>query len=285
MQINKQILLINELIRKKIYFSYCIINYNIKCLVFVLFIILLNCQVTSISLASDFQASDNKTDVTPTEKFNSKSTIIRIDTLINGEDIIPSSLNSNEAVQFTPEQDSAYFRALRANVTTGIRIWNDLQFSKYIWYEYSRAIKKSDVAIAMESLTSLPKEFLMPDPKEVVQREINIANSFYVPYVSTYNPQRAVATFEEIGKFFGVVEDVSPEITYRIEKQTYVEVVVYSISAVVIAKIFEGNQPSGIYKFTWNGRDDKGVKMPKGDYVAEIRIGNEKYIRKRIAIN
>ena len=132
---------------------------------------------------------------------------------------------------------------------------------------------------------SLPKEFFIPDAREVVQREINIANSFYVPYVNTYNPYRAIATFEQIGNFFGITEDVSPEITYRLDNPANVEVVVYSISAVVIAKIFDGKQPNGIYRFTWNGRDDKGVKMQSGDYVAEIRIGNDKYIRKRIVIN
>lgn len=214
-----------------------------------------------------------------------KSTIIRIDTVKNDGDILPSSSHSNQQNIFTPEQDTAYYRAIRANVSTSLRIWNDLQFSKYIWYEYSKNIKKSDVAIAMESLNSLPKEFFTPDPQEVVQREINIANAFYVPHLNTYNQNGMKLSFADIGNFLGITEDVSPEITYKLDTPAQVEVVVYSISAIVIANIFEGKQPAGTYKFTWNGRNNTGTKMPSGDYIAEIRVANEKYIRKRILIN
>lgn len=201
------------------------------------------------------------------------------------EDIIPSSENQRNV--FTAEQDTAYYRALRSNVTSNIRIWNDLNLTKYIWFDYLKNIKKSDVAIAMESITSLPKEYFLPDPKEVVQRQINIANSFYVPNVPTYDPMfnnNALFTFEEIGNFLGLTEDVSSEINYNLERTTNVVIVIYSIRAFVIAKIFDGVQPAGPYTINWNGRDDNGKKMPSGDYIAEIRIANEKYYRKRIII-
>lgn len=198
------------------------------------------------------------------------------------EDIIPSSEKQN--LKFTAEQDSAYFRAMRANVTSNIRIWNDLNLTKYIWFDYLKNIKKSDVAIAMESLSSLPKEYFMPDPKEVVQRQINISNAFYVPFVPTYDPNNALFTFAEIGNFLGLTEDVSPLIKYNLERQSNVEIVIYSIRAYVIAKVFDGVQPAGSYSISWNGRDESGKKMPPGDYIAEIRIANDKYFRKRIII-
>jgi hypothetical protein len=213
-----------------------------------------------------------------------QGTILRIDTVkTEKEDYLPSSYNGEEII-FTPAQDSAYYRALRSNVTSSTRIWNDLHLTQYTWYEYLKNIKKSDVAIAMESLSSLPKEYFLPDPTEVVQREINIANAFYVPYVNTYSRNGLRVSFADIGSFLGVTEDVSPEISYRLDKSTNVMVVIYSISAVVIAKLFDGNQPSGNYTLNWNGRDDNGKKMPPGDYIAEVRIANEKYIRKRIII-
>ena len=215
---------------------------------------------------------------------NKQETILKIDTnKVQVEDIIPSSINEGE-ILFTPAQDSAYNRAMRANVTTSARIWNDLHLTQYTWFEYLKNIKKSDVAIAMESLTSLPKEYYIPDPTEVVQREINIANSFYVPYVNTYNRNGMRISFGDIGNFLGITEDVSPSISYSLDKQSSVVVVVYSLRAVVIATIFDGIQPVGSYNFNWNGRDDNGKKMPPGDYIAEIRIANEKYIRKRILI-
>jgi len=198
------------------------------------------------------------------------------------EDIIPSSEKEN--LFYTAEQDTAYNRAMRANVTSNIRIWNDLNLTKYIWFDYLKNIKKSDVAIAMESLSSLPKEYFMPDPKEVVQRQINITNAFYVPHVPTYDPNNALFTFAEIGNFLGIIEDVSPAIKYSLDKPSNVEIVIYSIRAYVIAKVFDGVQPSGSYSINWNGRDESGKKMPPGDYIAEIRISNEKYFRKRIII-
>ncbi len=213
-----------------------------------------------------------------------QETILKIDTLkIQKEDNLPSSYNDDNII-FTPSQDSAYYRAMRSNVTSGTRIWNDLHLTQYTWYEYLKNIKKSDVALAMEGLSSLPKEYFLPDPTEVVQREINIANAFYVPFVNTYSRNGVRVNFDDIGRFLGITEDVSPEINYKLDKPTNVMVVIYSISAVVIAKLFDGNQPSGNYTLNWNGRDDNGKKMPAGDYIAEVRIANEKYIRKRIII-
>ena len=63
-----------------------------------------------------------------------------------------------------------------------------------------------------------------------------------------------------------------------------VEVVVYSPQARVIAVLLKMHQPTGKYQITWNGRDEKGRRMPTGDYVAEVRLGDERFVRKRIQI-
>lgn len=248
------------------------INFKLSLTAIILFVISGNSNLFAIELIDD---NINR---------NKQETILKIDTnKVQTEDIIPSSLNEGGMI-YSPAQDSAYYRAIRANVTSNVRIWNDLHLTQYTWYEYLKNIKKSDVAIAMESLTSLPKEYYLPDPTEVVQREINIANAFYVPYVNTYNQNGLRVSFADIGSFLGITEDVSTSINYTLEKQSNVIVVVYSLRAVVIATIFDGVQPVGSYSFNWNGRDDNGKKMPPGDYIAEIRISNEKYIRKRILI-
>ncbi|MBR3090812.1 MAG: hypothetical protein IKH10_02320, partial [Bacteroidetes bacterium] len=83
----------------------------------------------------------------------------------------------------------------------------------------------------------------------------------------------------------GIIEDTSPEIKYSLGMIADVEIVIYSVQAKVIATIFKGTQRPGSYKITWNQRDDKGKKMPYGDYIAEVRIGTDRFVRKRIVIN
>jgi flagellar hook assembly protein FlgD len=114
--------------------------------------------------------------------------------------------------------------------------------------------------------------------------QINVANSFYVPFVQTYNPSSIQIPFETIGNLLGLTEDVSPEIKYDIDFNADVTVVVYSTRATVVATIFSGRQIPGHYEFKWNFRDDNGRLMPSGDYVAEVRVGNYKFIRKKITI-
>jgi len=77
----------------------------------------------------------------------------------------------------------------------------------------------------------------------------------------------------DIAQFFGLAEDVSPVIKYNLDFATEVQIVIYSVNASVVATLFDGHQPAGNYSITWNGRDDKGRKLPSGDYVAEVRIG------------
>jgi len=137
----------------------------------------------------------------------------------------------------------------------------------------------------MQNINNIPREFFIPTGNEVVQHEINRQMSMYIPGINNLSPYGAKISFADIGSMFGLTEDVSPVITYRLDYYVEVEVVIYSIRAVVIATLFEGKQPPGPYKITWNGRDDNGRKMPRGDYIGEVRIGKERLIRKRIVIN
>jgi flagellar hook assembly protein FlgD len=89
---------------------------------------------------------------------------------------------------------------------------------------------------------------------------------------------------DAIGRFLGLTEDLSPTISYSLFETSHVEIVIYSVQANVIATIFSGRQVPGNYSYTWNGRNDRGMKMGSGDYVGEVRIGEKRYVRKRIYI-
>lgn len=138
---------------------------------------------------------------------------------------------------------------------------------------------------AMKSL-DLPPEYFLPSGRERVMSAYNIAQSQYVPNLSPYkNPNPGVQiSLSSIAAFLGLEEDVSPVMQYVIDYATEVQIVVYSPQAKVIATIFDGRQAPGKYRITWNGRDDAGRRMPPGDYVSEVRIGKERFARKRIAL-
>lgn len=143
--------------------------------------------------------------------------------------------------------------------------------------------KGTPIDIARKNL-DLPSEYFVPSPHEFALYELNQKLSTYVPYIRTSQPFGFKANLSDIGKILGLVEDVSPVLTYEVDTYTDVEVVVYSIQARVVATIFSGKQTPGKYTFTWNVRDDAGRLMPPGDYIGEIRIGRSKFIRKRIYI-
>lgn len=199
-------------------------------------------------------------------------------------DSIETALPGQSRNVFTAEQDSAFRSALDMNIPFSLRARLDLELSESLWQVASRAIEKNPWLSAMNALSSLPEGIFNPSDIEMVQWQTNIMNSMYVPFVKTYSPYGTKVDFETIGKFLGLVEDVSPIIKYNLNITADVEVVVYSIQASVVAVLFKGLQSPGNYTINWNARDDKGRQMPPGDYIAEVRIGEDRYVRKRIVI-
>ena len=185
--------------------------------------------------------------------------------------------------QTTPQQDSAYFRALRTRIPASTRFSLDLKRFETDIRLMSELNKGTPLDIARKNL-DLPSEYFIPSPQEFALYELNQKLSTYVPYIRTSQPFGFKANLSDIGKILGLVEDVSPVLTYEVDTYTDVEVVVYSIEARVVASIFSGKQTPGKYTYTWNVRDDAGRLMPPGDYIGEIRIGRSKFIRKRIYI-
>jgi len=201
------------------------------------------------------------------------------DTLSDNNQKLPTS-----QIPFTAEQDSAFYSAMRLGLPLRTLINNNLRYSDNIWNMERKLAEGTPWQIALQNIRSIPPEFYTADPVDVVHRQIAIEQSMYVPFITTYPRYGTKISLEAIGRFLGLVEDFTPEIKYSLDYTAEVEVVVYSISSVVVATLFNGRQIPGSYKLTWNGRDDRGKLMPPGDYIAEVRIGNEKFIRKRIII-
>ncbi len=182
-------------------------------------------------------------------------------------------------IRTTPAQDSAYYQALRMNLPVGLRLRYDLLNVRY-------TLISLDPESEMTGMDLLPTDAFKPDPNMIVQRQEMLLSAFKVPYARTYDPWQGMRIpFSDIGRFFGITEDYSGNIKFRVDSYTEVEVVIYSIKAVVVATIFKGYLPAGSYSRTWTGRDENGRKLPPGDYVGEVRIKGQSSYRKRIILN
>lgn len=182
---------------------------------------------------------------------------------------------------FSADQDSAYYRALKLHVPFSARINNDIRLFT------DNAVKDGLYKDLWENARHnmiIPAEFFVPSAQQVVSHQYNLAQAQSVPYINTIPKLTLGISFETLGKFFGWIEDVSPTIKYELDYTSEVEIVIYSAQASVIATILAATQPTGSYSVTWNGRDEKGMVMSPGDYVAEVRIGKYRYVRKRIVI-
>lgn len=259
-----------------------IFSYENGVVLLIKLIIVLSIVILSANTTSSQNGSDDKKPETIL-KFQAPKSPLENMQQSNSEDDDNQKLPSSRET-FTPEQDSAFYSAMRISLPLRTLINNNLKYSDDIW-NFERSISEGTPwQIALENLRSIPPEFYRADPVEVIHRQYAIEQSMYVPFINTYPRYGMKMSLESIGKFFGIIEDYSTEIKYSLDYIAEVEVVVYSISSVVVATLFNGRQIPGSYKLSWNGRDDFGKLMPPGDYIAEVRIGREKYIRKRIII-
>ena len=203
---------------------------------------------------------------------------IKVDTNRNISGYEPGGIKGNISVI----QDSNYSRALRIKVPLATRFNNDIRLMTAN-RAYSTA-NGNDQNNRIKKNLDLPSEFFMPTPQEIANYQLNMMMSQDAPFIHSYQPFGLKVPMSAIGQLLGLVEDVSPVLTYDLEWRNEVQIVIYSLSASVVATIYHGFQTPGSYKYTWNGRDDYGKKLPPGDYIGEIRIGKSKYIRKRIYI-
>lgn len=180
-------------------------------------------------------------------------------------------------------QDSIYKMALELKIPASVRFQNDLNRFAESKAFYSEIEKGTPWQIAMENLMLKP-EIFAPTGIDKVRRQEMIDNAFYIPFVPNRISSGYSISPQELGVFLGLLEDVSPVIKFDLNYTEEVEIVIYSVQATVIATVFKGILPAGNHKFVWNLRDDKGRPMPQGDYIAEVRIGNSRFIRKRIQI-
>ncbi|HRT67152.1 MAG TPA: FlgD immunoglobulin-like domain containing protein [Bacteroidota bacterium] len=184
---------------------------------------------------------------------------------------------------YAPYQDSIYNKLLKMNVPARTLFKYNLALGDAAWQDYLKEQNTLPYNAAMQSLANLPRTVFQPSGVEQTLYQTNLEMAQYVPGLNSHLFGIKVP-LSDIAQVLGLTEDVSPEIVYSIDATLDVEIVIYSIQAKVIATIYKGKQNAGSYKITWNLRDDYGRRMPSGDYIAEVRIGDSKFVRKRIVI-
>ncbi len=209
---------------------------------------------------------------------------VAADSLHNNSDSSAVTSPSSSDYDFSDRQDSAYYTAMNLHIPTGSRLQYDLALSESVWRLQKDLESGSPWQVAINNINSIPREYFAPDPVDSYNHQYNIQQALSVPNMNTYSPYGLKIPLSSIGKLMGLVQDVSPKMSFELDYNTDVEIVIYSVQASVIATIFKGAKTPGYHTYTWNGRNDQGKKMPPGDYIGEIRIGKRKYIRKRIVI-
>ena len=198
----------------------------------------------------------------------------------------PVSSGSKEIYQqYTPQQNINYIQDSRLNFNFLYWLKKGILGSDAEWQIYKQEMSETPSNNLIESFARMPANIFEPLPTDIVQHQLNKYYALSVPTVYAYLGEIGLnLNIRDIGLFFGLVEDVSPEITYILDYTCDVEIVIYSISGEAVATIFAGTQRAGKYKIVWNEKDNLGKKMPSGDYIAEVRVGSEKFVRKRIVV-
>lgn len=192
-------------------------------------------------------------------------------------------------VPFSREQEANYRRALQMRVPPSARFRLDARMFADEWQAYADLRGRSPLHVLRSNL-DIPSEYYIPSEQQRLLYQEQIAMSRYIPGVTNGMSGMSAGAvgfqmpLSAIGRLLGLIEDVSPTITYAVEYSAMVEAVVYSTQAKVVATIFQGVQEPGRYSLTWNGRDGQGKPLPTGDYIAEVRIGRETIVRKRMQI-
>jgi hypothetical protein len=229
----------------------------------------------------------------PDTVFTSKQVITADTTRYSAGDSTVVGTTPPGEYPFTPQQDRAFYEALRTEISPEARFQFEVRRFSAMWMAAQDMQRSSPREIALSHLEFSQKE-LTPTARERESYNYGIAQSFTIPGV--YNPYKRYGglpgiggdgvsiPLSLIGSLLGLTEDVSPTIKYTVEQPAEVEIVIYSVQAIAITRILKAPQGAGGYSVTWDLRTDMGFRVPTGDYIAEVRIGTQGFVRKRIRV-
>jgi hypothetical protein len=194
---------------------------------------------------------------------------------------------------FTSDQDRSFYSAVQSGIPASVRFAHELRRLSPTWLALKEQLKSmSPLEAAIANINAIPPSMLKPTAQEQTAYDYAIAQSFTVPGVyEPFNRGGGIGKggvqipLSLIGALLGLIEDVSPSLSFNVEQPSEVEVIIYSVQAIAVAHIFKSHQQPGKYSTTWNLLNDQGQRVARGDYIGEIRVGTENITRKRIRID
>ena len=153
------------------------------------------------------------------------------------------------------------------------------------WLAYLDSLHNTRAAIMQRNMALTMRDW-MPTERDRLMRSEDIARAQDRGFL--YNDIPRVQLFSistaAIGVALGLDEDVTPKINYTLTSTQVVSVKVYSLDAALVATMVEGVQSPGVYKLVWDFKDINGIRVPYGNYVAEVMAGSRLLLRKRIEV-
>ncbi len=147
------------------------------------------------------------------------------------------------------------------------------------------SLATTPLAIMRRNLAMNPRDW-MPTAADRARREEDIRRSQGWDMIYRHNvPRIGVSVpLSSIGQALGLVEDVSPRISYTLLRTDSVSVRVYDLTSRLVAILVEGAQSPGEYRFDWDMNNSMGTRVAAGDYVTEVIVGKRLVLRKRIVV-
>jgi len=147
------------------------------------------------------------------------------------------------------------------------------------------SLANTPLAIMRRNLAMNPRDW-MPTEADRARREEDIRRSQGWDMIYRHNvPRIGVSVpLSSIGQALGLVEDVSPRISYTLLRTDSVSVRVYDLTSRLVGILVDGVQSPGEYRFDWDMNNSMGTRVAAGDYVAEVIVGKRLVLRKRIVV-
>ncbi|MBW6513522.1 MAG: T9SS type A sorting domain-containing protein, partial [Candidatus Syntrophosphaera sp.] len=76
----------------------------------------------------------------------------------------------------------------------------------------------------------------------------------------------------------------SLSLTYELKEPGMIGISVFNIKGQLVAKLDDGQRGAGQYSVNWNGKDNRGNKLPSGVYLIKLRLGERIITCKKVTL-
>ncbi len=166
-----------------------------------------------------------------------------------------------------------------------IRFEQALRRDSLGWLAYLDSLNSTPLA-RMRRNMDFPSDYWMPTAADSLRRidDINRALDHGFLYPEHPRVQLFSISPSQVLMALGVTEDVTPWVKYTLLATQQVTVRIYDLDANLVATLVDDVQAPGKYSMKWDFRDQHGIRVHYGDYIAEVVAADSVLLRKRIVV-